>query len=156
MSWSPSPGVLFNKSELETVSESISLAPLEGTVLGYSYEITPIPAPGDFDFSATASGVSVIANTLTGHFNIALIEYLQIKGKPSSLVRVGSWDDVPPGVDIIQLQPDANNAVTFTLTVTATLSTSEPEIAQYTLTINQDYTANRNILTERITNASSS
>jgi hypothetical protein len=116
-------------------------------VTGYQATITPEPEVQVLDIVASASGVSVTAETLAGLFGIQFIDYRE----GSQVLRVLSWDDLPAGADdLVEFRPSTDQVREYTLDVTALLSDGSTALAVYTIQIFQDWTAGRDRLVSEV------
>lgn len=151
--WTPPEGVLFAEPETATgISYQISCSVVDAldptvTVTGYSASISPEPTVPVLTIAPSASGVSVTASTLAGLFGIQFIDYRE----GDQILRVLSWDDLPPGADdIVEFRPSADTVRDYALTVTAMLSDGRSVAAVYGIQIFQDWTAGRDRLVSEV------
>ena len=157
--WLPVPGALFSLPEIATnIAYNIScqvngMAAIVGadieppeppTVIGYSSDTN---APDIIDVANDSHGITVSASSLSGLFGIVFIDYQENR----NTTRVLTWDDLPSSADeIIEFRPSGKTERAYWLKVTAHLSDGGAEAANYTMIINQDWTAGRDRLLEEM------
>lgn len=151
VTWTPAPGELFRLPETATnISYGVSVSVVDDTDPGLAvtgYQATITPEQTVLDVATSGSGVTVSADTLSGLFPIQFLDYL-LNG---NLERVYRWDDLPAGAeDLVEYRPSSNTAVTFTLSVRATLNDSSQVSTDYTMTVTQDWTAGRDRLVAEV------
>lgn len=153
--WLPLPGVLFQGPETTQdldVTVSCKLIGLEDaltggiaappSVLSYQCSVSPV-APSQLDVSASATGVRVLGEDLSGLFSLVYIDCLRL----GHIERFFSWDELPSDAEeIIDYRPSQEPKQEYQLTVYAYLSDGEVVNAVYSLIIHQDWTAGRDRL----------
>lgn len=149
--WTPPPGPLFALSELATdVTYAVTCSVVDETdptlaVVGYRAIVTPEQSL--LTVTAGASGVTVSADSLAGLFAIEFIDYL----RDGQLARASSWEELPEDAEeLVEFRPSREVSKVYLLTVTALLSDDTELVAEYTMTVFQDWTAGRNRLVEEV------
>lgn len=149
--WTPPPGPLFALSELATdVAYAVTCSVVDETdptlaVVGYQAIVTPEQSL--LTVTAGSSGVTVSADSLSGLFSIEFIDYL----RGGQLARASSWEELPEDAEeLVEFRPSREVSKVYLLTVTALLSDNTELVAEYTMTVFQDWTAGRNRLVEEV------
>lgn len=143
--WAPVNALLFSLPEIfGPISFHIScnvIAPDGVKAVSYSARFKQ---GGElFNLEVNANGVTVSAESLSGHFRINFIDYQ----KDLAVARVTAWEDLPSDADeIIEFSPSRKAVSTYSLFVEATLSNGENFEFTYTLEVLQDWTAGRDKL----------
>jgi|SRR5699024_5053042 len=158
ITWTPAPGPLFTLPETAgpisyAIQAALAAPEPDGNGAGGTppsierYSAAISPAQTLFDTSASASGVTISAASLAGLFPIARIDYLQ----HATLHTIDTWDALPAGpAELIAFKPSAARETVFTLTVTAHLSDASAHQAEYSLSVQQDWSAGRERLQEEV------
>src|SRR5690625_4320160 len=152
--WTPNPGELFRLPETaRQVAYPVSVVveesdPAGGAgapvpVLGYQGVITPEQPV--LSVTDTGEALTVSAETLAGLFPIDGIDYLLA----GVLERAISWDTLPnEAEEIVAFKASTDRERAYVLAVTAQLADGSEVGAEYSLIVQQDWTAGRDRLKE--------
>ena len=155
MSWSHT--VLFEGTEAETLNETVTYFPADGSVDSYTFSFSPAQ-PSVVLTNNSASGVSFTndGSNLQGLFLNAIITYLENFVE----VEVATWPEVPTGKRMVGFIADPSTEVTYTISITcyyttapvppATTGTAATASTTLDLIVYQSYDSNQAILKQTV------
>ncbi|MBJ7550742.1 hypothetical protein [Marinomonas ostreistagni] len=143
-------GILFEYNELtQNVSAVVKLIADDeetGSVIDYSYSISPAYPQGILTITADEDGVRITAPSLAGFFPIEFVHYLQ----DGESVFADFWHDVPMGSEIVEFRPSTLRTFTYSLTVAATTSSGTEYSTTLDMTVEHDWTPGKLKLLEYV------
>lgn len=161
MTWTPTTPELFQEKDTATGLDYLcSYTEVGAEIVAYQWTLTPEPPPGYFLVSSSLDGVRVVVPMLSGLFPIQFIDYRD----GDDIKRVLSWDELPPGKDLVEFRPSGNPKQVYTLTVSVDylltdeltgLETEMTDANSWECIVLHDYSGGRGKLLEYMNHASS-